>query len=791
MRNTVTAIFMSILACLLLISLPVFTQADSLTFESDSVTTSYQEIYEALSDLNLDITESAKITNFKFQRDVANFHLRKGEIYLCTPVQGRISAAVFLGRGNFSFTPPTEIEQDHLARFYKKTSYSKDFNMLFLFFVDSTLAEFRNHLDFQPGKSNKDVENELDYALNYLHVRKAKFFDYSITKTFLESAENGYFYAHFSKRQTDPMFFEVNPHSEEEVRFMRRSKNHTVSYVTETINQFHAQAEYRDGEHPPNDEKLDLDIHKYTIDASLSGYSLDLTASCRIDFESLYPEQKWLAFVLYSELIVDSVFWENGNEATFVKDKDNHVLWIKADHPLAKNEQRSLTIYYHGELIERQRDWFFIRSSVWWYPVHGERDRSDFDIVYHIPDKFQFASAGTLTSSDTSAGTIHSRWVSPRPLRNFSFNIGFFKEHEIDSDSLPPITIYMADTGHDEIAHALAAQGLGSGKDMEIQVGKDIRESAKLFQEMFGPIELDHFYATEIPFGGHGEAFPGLIHLPWITFHRTNADGSDEIFRAHEVAHQWWGIGVDFQTYHDQWISEGFAEYAGMRYYQEVVRREEKDEKKFYKMLERRRKEIINNRKFLLGDGQKAAPIWLGRRTYSSDTEEDYRIVIYRKGAWVLHMLRSMTMDLSTGNDSIFSDLLKGFYQAHYNRRASTEDFLEFSEKKLGMEMDWFFEQWIYDSDIPTYRFAHKIVEEGPSQFKVFCRVRQQDVDSTFRMPVSVGVQFKDKSETASRHLISGEISEFELGPFQKKPKKVIFNYRESVLCKVKKDKWK
>ena len=27
--------------------------------------------------------------------------------------------------------------------------------------------------------------------------------------------------------------------------------------------------------------------------------------------------------------------------------------------------------------------------------------------------------------------------------------------------------------------------------------------------------------------------------------------GDDEVFRAHEVAHQWWGIGVDFTSYHD------------------------------------------------------------------------------------------------------------------------------------------------------------------------------------------------------------------------------------------------
>ena len=34
-----------------------------------------------------------------------------------------------------------------------------------------------------------------------------------------------------------------------------------------------------------------------------------------------------------------------------------------------------------------------------------------------------------------------------------------------------------------------------------------------------------------------------------------------QFFLAHELAHQWWGQAIGWKNYHEQWISEGFAQY--------------------------------------------------------------------------------------------------------------------------------------------------------------------------------------------------------------------------------------
>src|SRR5207247_1560229 len=120
---------------------------------------------------------------------------------------------------------------------------------------------------------------------------------------------------------------------------------------------------------------------------------------------------------------------------------------------------------------------------------------------------------------------------------------------------------------------------------------------------VYGPPLFDRYYAAEIPFG-YGQAFPGLIYLPVWTFQAVSDSGYDEILRSHEIAHQWWGIGVEPAGYRDVWLSEGFAEFSGWWYMQIVLQ----DNAKFFKHLDHWRREIRARR-------NDAPPTGVGSRT--------------------------------------------------------------------------------------------------------------------------------------------------------------------------------
>jgi hypothetical protein len=449
---------------------------------------------------------------------------------------------------------------------------------------------------------------------------------------------------------------------------------------------------------------------------------------------------------------------------------------VKLDRAIRPGDVRTLHLHYHGDLIDRFVDFFRIKSSAAWYPRSLEaRSLAHFDLTFHTSDAYLLASVGERVDSARSGRQVSTRWVTAGPIRNASFNLGLFKDYTVRESGVPPVTVMVSEEAHRKLARVYVQQ-----RRMRERVGEDMAKSLRFFQEMYGPAPVRHFYATEIP-EFHGEAFPGMVHLSWVTFQNTSSDGEDEVFRAHEVAHQWWGIGVDFTSYHDRWLSEGFADFSGLWYLQTVS----KNNDRYFDMLRRWRASI------LLREGE-PGPISLGHRVFAvKDADQaDYQTVVYRKGAWVLHMLRVLMLDLATMNEDRFTRMMRDFYQQYQARRASTEDFRRLVERHTGADMGWFFDQWVHSAAIPTYRVAHRVEPLGDGRYRVRLRVRQENVPDDFLMYVPVTVDLGKAGMARVRVKVKGPLSELELPLLPGEPKEVRFNDLEGVLAEVKGGRW-
>src|SRR5205823_4897399 len=216
--------------------------------------------------------------------------------------------------------------------------------------------------------------------------------------------------------------------------------------------------------------------------------------------------------------------------------------------------------------------------------------------------------------------------------------------------------------------------------------------------------------------------------------------GFEELFRSHEVAHQWWGISVNPSSYHDWWLAEAFAEYSGLMYMQAVL----KDKEKFFGWLRDYRGHIMKDHTGLFSRGQQAGPIWLGYRNSTSTTEGDYQVLIYEKGAWVLHMLRNMLIDPNTLSEEKFRRMMTDFYQSYAYKYASTEDFQRVVEKHVGMKMDWFFQQWVYGTTVPTYSFSYTATQTPEGKYLLKCRVESENVADDFKSYPFIKIDFGD-----------------------------------------------
>ncbi|MDQ3136619.1 MAG: hypothetical protein M3Q93_03410 [Gemmatimonadota bacterium] len=749
--------------------------------DAGAVARTYEERFTEVMALDAMPDGVADVADLVIRRDVARFTFKTGKLYLLKPLGSRTVGVLFRGTGEFSFTPASKIEQARLARYEKQTALEAQFTDVLLLFADTTLGELRAGRTFRTEQAPGEVRDRVRGALKFLSDEDSQSFDPDLMGALLNGETTDLFYAHIRRQNGDPLMFMINPHEAEAVSLSTKSSRRGYSRDREVLAQFPRAGRPRDAQ--LTGERIDAaEIRRYVMNIALpaSGIGeIGFSATARLDIAASSPVGPWVAFALFEKLKVDSARWDGGGTATVFKGKDGELLWVHLGTRMQPGETRTLIVSYHGDLIDRDIDFFRIKSSVAWYPLSLEyRALAIFDLTFTTSDAYLLASVGERVDSSRNGRMVTSRWLTPGPIRNASFNLGLFKDHTVREAGIPPVTVMISEEAHKKLVRQY---GLAQQRKMRETVAGDVSKSLHFFQKVYGPTQVKHFYATEIP-DDHGEAFPGMIHLSWATFQKTDDQGGDEIFRGHEVAHQWWGIGVDYMTYHDRWLSEGFSTFSGLWYMQTV----RKSNDKYFGQLRDYRASIFQRREI-------PGPISLGHRVRSSkDTDvDDYSTIVYKKGAWAVHMLRILMLDLKSMSEDRFTGTMQDFYQSYQGKRASTADFRRVVERHTGADMGWFFDQWIYGTALPTYKVAYKVDPLDGGQYRVRLRVQQEGVPDGFMMYVPVTLDLGKDRVARVRVKVTGPVSELTLPPMPAEPKAVRFNDLEGVLAEVKMVDWR
>ena len=106
----------------------------------------YQEIRK---NLNNKLGECGTVNNLVMPKDKGIFTMRTGEICFAEKVQDRVTAAVFIGEGEFQLTPPVEVEKKHLAIFTEAPEIKEPFTELVMYFSDKTYDELKKSPNLQ------------------------------------------------------------------------------------------------------------------------------------------------------------------------------------------------------------------------------------------------------------------------------------------------------------------------------------------------------------------------------------------------------------------------------------------------------------------------------------------------------------------------------------------------------------------------------------------------------------------------------------------------------------------
>ncbi len=741
---------------------------------AQTTTDTPSSMFKALLALEPDPAQGAQVANLTITRGTGKIELERGTLWLAKPVSGRVVGAMFVGAGRFQFTAPTPIERGQLARLLGDSAVDSRLERVFFLFTDSTLAELGRSVKFAPLAAVSGASRLANDALAFIKPRDDESFSPELMLPLLNGNEDGAFYAHIDRTGTTPVMLQIDPLSAEPVRLLTKARRVGFVRTTESAAQFGNALVPTDG----SDVKSPYGVSHYVIDATLARTGMGearFSAAATMKITATDVVGPWLPFYLAPGVQVDSATTTDGTAVPFEKKKDGTFLWLRMPKALNAGSSTDIRLVYGGDLIDRYGDFFFLKSSTLWYPRPLDaRQRAEFDMTFHTPESYRFASVGVLKDSTVANKVLTTHWVSAAPMRNVSFNIGFFDDHVTASKGKgPEITVLHSD-------QALRSFGMRSVGKAKERVALDVSQASEFFTAMFGDVGHERLYATIIPYG-HGEAFPGLIHLSFSTFAQSEdgRDDFDQFFRAHEVAHQWWGIGVDFASYRDQWLSEGFSNFSGLWYTQIS----QKNSKYYFDQLERWKADLKARQR-------EVGPVGLGYRTATASDGSEYSLVVYQKGAWTLHMLRNLLLDLRTMKEERFENTMREYFQTYKGRAASTDDFRRIAEKHAGADLGWFFDQWLNTTAIPEYKVAWNAQPGDGGRYTVKLRVKQQKVPDSFLAYVPVTLQLEGGQVARLRVKVQGALTEIDLPVMPAKPTSLVFNDFAGVLADVSMEKW-
>ena len=201
----------------------------------------------------------------------------------------------------------------------------------------------------------------------------------------------------------------------------------------------------------------------------------------------------------------------------------------------------------------------------------------------------------------------------------------------------------------------------------------------------------------------------------------------------HEVAHQWFGNCVTEYDWDDVWLSEGFATYFTLMFREHAYGRDD-----FVKGLKDAKRRVFN-----FYEKNKDASV-------VHDNLKDMKDVLsydlqYQKGAWVLHMLRNYV-----GEDN-FRAGIRNYYKKYFNSNTNTEEFKIEMEKVSGVDLDKFFDQWLYKGGIIKLDVEWKYDEKSKNiEFDI---TQVQNDGYLFEMPLDIEILGDNNSNTSTIRL--------------------------------------
>ena len=467
-------------------------------------------------------------------------------------------------------------------------------------------------------------------------------------------------------------------------------------------------------------------VRHYRLDINLPMTDSSYTAHEGLAIRSDVPELD--SFTLhFCNLVCDSVARGDIGLGYFATDT---TLTVMLNTPLIGGDSTVIDIWYHRENVGPLRGYYFARSTLYpychtctpprdaryWMPCFDEpQDKAErgVDLNLTVPDSFQTCSNGLLDSVTSGPGTRTYWWRHPYSIATYlmTFSASRFSTWRQmlpngTGDSIPSdYYIWQRDS-------AASRTAFWRVPDMMRYFS---------YSTMYGEYPFEKYGMTvgyySFPWGGMENQTLVMINSQWL------GGGSDNGI-AHEMSHMWYGDMVTCVDFRNVWLNEGFATFSEANYMGHATGRAN-----FNQMMRTQATQAMQQ------DRSHRFPI------YDPSEADIYNYgTIYCKGSWVLRMLQFVEGDTAWQQPGVMFRAMRAYGDSFRYGTASTEDFERINEHETGLDLGWFFEDWVYGAGYPHYSLNWYQEPAGDS-FRVITTLAQTNgagAVACFRMPVPV-----------------------------------------------------
>ena len=761
---------------------------------------------------------SFRVTNLTLKRDNATFTFSAGQFSFLPPVLGRVVAGVFTGEGTFHLEPAITSERTYLRQISGEQTVDESFRSVVFWFTDDTFDEIKRQAqatdeasqagnawhEFR-GRARHRTETPRSLLEYWLQDEDIQNPEAEMLAELYNPKEAGSFRAFIHGNKHSDLRFLINKRgamaympSPEEValiNFDPGGSQDGIWYLT------HFADEWKSGTARSTENRHTVAAEHYRIETAI-GKNDHLSATCVLQLKAMTTGVRVVSLGLLPRLRVTRVTYKD-KEISFIQEsrKEDGSFYVIMPEGLAAGQSYSIGIEYEGDKVVQKEGSgnFSVGARTSWYPsLNAFADRATYDLTFKVPRQYTLVGVGKLDKEWREDDYAASHWVSEVPLAVAGFNYGLFKKKSVYDDKTHYQIEAYATSEVPDVLRRYARNMSLSPSAMAESAMVDAQNAIRCFQLWFGDASYGRIAITQQPAFNYGQSWPTLVYLPISAFFDSTqrwmlmggsafrfAEFIQEV-TPHEVSHQWWGHMVGWASYHDQWLSEGFADFSAGLFLQQT----EPKPDKFLKYWDRARETITAKNNYGIRPND-AGPLWMGLRLNTFKNGAAYNRLVYPKGGFVLHMLRYLMYDRETG-DKDFIAMMHDFVTTYTNQNASTESFKSIVEKHMkpsldlerNAKMDWFFREWVYGTDVPSYRMEYSLAPEPDGKFMFTAKVTQSGVSSRFVMAVPIYFDFDGHVARAGAVALLGNMTSNEVKlRLPKKPKRVLLNANHDVLA--------